>query len=183
MESKGVKGPYLGHPLNQVWDTHYKSSLQGAIAWVSLIVFGCPRFRAPLDGCPLLSWEASLRCRGKRSAKKLILLCAVSRFGDMSRKESVFRELERRFSFLQNAGVQRIAVFGSVVREEDTEESDVDLLVEFAPGMERFRNLNAVCDILDEVFGDRYDLVTSGGLSPYLGPKILEEAEYVEAAS
>jgi len=101
----------------------------------------------------------------------------------MSRKESVFRELEGRLPALQNAGVKRVAVFGSVAQEEDTEESDVDILVEFAPGMERFRYLNAVCDILDEAFGDRYDLVTSGGLSPYIGPKILEEAEYVEAAS
>lgn len=101
----------------------------------------------------------------------------------MSRKEAVFRELSNRILLFQNFGVERIAVFGSVVRGEESGDSDVDILVEFAPGHENFRNLNAICDILDDLFGERYDLVTTGGLSPYIGPRILEEAEYVEAAS
>ena len=84
---------------------------------------------------------------------------------------------------LQVVGVKRIGVFGSVARGDDEDESDVDILVELAPEMKRFRYFNAVCDILDEVLGESYDLVTVEGLSPYLGPKILEETEYVEAAS
>lgn len=101
----------------------------------------------------------------------------------MSRKETVLRQLSNNLEKLQVVGVQKIGIFGSVARGEDRGDSDVDILVEFAPEMDRFRNLNAVCDILDEILGERYDLVTVGGLSPYLGPKILKEAEYVEVAS
>jgi hypothetical protein len=101
----------------------------------------------------------------------------------MSRKEVVLHQLAVNYPRLQGAGVKRIGIFGSVARGEDWEGSDVDILVELAPKMKRFRNFNAVCDILDEVFGEGYDLVTVEGLSPYLGPKILKETEYVEAAS
>ena len=101
----------------------------------------------------------------------------------MNRKESVLHQLEVNLPRLQSVGVKRIGVFGSVARGDDGEGSDVDILVELAPEMKRFRNFNAVCDILDEVLGESYDLVTVEGLSPYLGPKILEETEYVEAAS
>jgi predicted nucleotidyltransferase len=101
----------------------------------------------------------------------------------MSRKESVLQQLAANLSRLQDVGVKRIGVFGSVARGDEGDESDIDVLVELAPEMKRFRNFNAVCDILDEVLGEGYDLVTVEGLSPYSGPKILEETEYVEAAS
>jgi predicted nucleotidyltransferase len=101
----------------------------------------------------------------------------------MSRKESVLQQLAANLSRLQDVGVKRIGVFGSVARGEEGDGSDIDILVELAPEMKRFRNFNAVCDILDEVLGEGYDLVTVEGLSPYSGPKILEETEYVEAAS
>ena len=101
----------------------------------------------------------------------------------MSRKDSVLEVLQSHLEELNHAGVERIAVFGSAARGEDEEGSDVDILVEFGEGKSRSRNFHAVCDILDELIGEPYDLVTVGGLSPYMGPGILEDAVYVEAAS
>lgn len=107
----------------------------------------------------------------------------VTKLKMMNRKESVLGKLSDNFERLQKVGVERIGVFGSVARGDDQIGSDVDIIVEFAPQMNRFKNFNAVCDILDELIGEPYDLVTVGGLSPYLGPKILEETVYVQAAS
>lgn len=101
----------------------------------------------------------------------------------MSRKESVLEKLSENFERLQEVGVERIGVFGSVARGDDQAGSDVDIIAEFAPEKNRFKNFNAVCDLLDDLIGEPYDLVTVGGLSPYLGPEILKETVYVEAAS
>lgn len=92
-------------------------------------------------------------------------------------------KLSDHFARLQEVGVERIGVFGSVARGEDHPGSDVDIMVEFAPQMNRFRNFSAVCDILDDLIGEPYELVTVSGLSPYLGPKILKETVYVKAVS
>lgn len=55
--------------------------------------------------------------------------------------------------------------------------------MKFEEGMGKYRNFNKLCDLLDEKLGSSYDLVTKEGLSPYIGPKILEEVEYVQIAS
>lgn len=101
----------------------------------------------------------------------------------VSRKEAVLEKLSENLERLQEAGVEKIGVFGSVARGEDQAGSDVDIIVEFAPHLNRFKNFNEVCEILDHLVGEPYDLVTVGGLSPYIGPEILKEAVYVDAAS
>jgi predicted nucleotidyltransferase len=101
----------------------------------------------------------------------------------MSRKSAVLSELERKKDILTRIGVSKIGLFGSVVREEDTSESDIDIIVDFLPTARKFRNFNQLCDVLDESFGDHYDLVTVSGLSPHIGDKILKEVVYVQLAS
>ena len=42
----------------------------------------------------------------------------------------------------------------------------------------------AVCDLLDKIFkGYKVEVVTAGGLSPYIGPHILNDVEYVQIAN
>jgi len=101
----------------------------------------------------------------------------------MHRKDSVLEILSNNSHRFQAVGVEKIGVFGSVARSTDSEESDVDIFVAFAPEERRARNFNAGCDLLDELIGEPYDVVTRDGLSPYLGPKILEEAVYAKLAS
>lgn len=96
---------------------------------------------------------------------------------------AVLHELKRNREVLSNIGVSKIGLFGSVVREEDSHGSDIDILVDFEPNAQKFRNFNELCDVLDEAFGDHYDLVTMSGLSPYIGERILKEVEYVPLAS
>ena len=101
----------------------------------------------------------------------------------MSRKSQVLSQLQEKKESLTRIGVSKIGLFGSIVREEDTAESDIDILVDFDPAARKFSNFNQLCDVLDETFGENYDLVTVAGLSPYIGERILKEVEYVPLAS
>jgi len=58
--------------------------------------------------------------------------------------------------------------------------SDIDVLVDFNPDDENFDNLMAVYDIIEELFhGEKIDVVTLNGLSPYIGSSILNEVQYI----
>ena len=80
-------------------------------------------------------------------------------------------------------GVVRLALFGSVLRGEASPESDVDLLVEFAPGEKSFDRFMALGDLLEEQLGRPVELVTPEALSPFIGPRILSEARDVLRAA
>lgn len=80
---------------------------------------------------------------------------------------------------LRSLGVRRIGLFGSVLRAESGPESDVDVLVEFDPARKDFDAFVELACYLETLLGREVELVTTEGLSPYIGPKILEEAEFV----
>ena len=73
-------------------------------------------------------------------------------------------------------GVQRLSLFGSVVRGEARTNSDVDLLVQFYPGTKNYDRFLALSDLLESRLNRTVDLVTVVALSPFLGPHILAEA-------
>ncbi|OHE88741.1 MAG: nucleotidyltransferase [Verrucomicrobia bacterium RIFCSPLOWO2_12_FULL_64_8] len=81
---------------------------------------------------------------------------------------------------LRAAGVQRLGVFGSVARGEARRDSDVDVLVTFAPAQRTFDNFMAVSEALEEALHRPVELVTADSLSPYLAPRILHEVQYVD---
>ncbi|RME72355.1 MAG: nucleotidyltransferase [Verrucomicrobia bacterium] len=81
------------------------------------------------------------------------------------------------------AGVEKLAVFGSVARGEAGDSSDVDILVTFRAGCRTFDNLFAVGDALERAFKRRVDLVTEDALSPYLAPYIRASIKYVDLAA
>jgi uncharacterized protein len=80
-------------------------------------------------------------------------------------------------------GVVRLALFGSVLRDEALPGSDVDLLVEFAPGAKTFDRFMDLADLLEARLGRRVELVTLEALSPFIGPRILAEAKDVLRAA
>lgn len=85
--------------------------------------------------------------------------------------------------FCRRNGIQRLSLFGSVLRDDFTPESDIDVLVEFKP--ERTPGLaffGSIPDDLSEILGRRVDLNTPQFLSPYFRQRILEEAKIVYAA-
>ena len=84
---------------------------------------------------------------------------------------------------LRALGVARLALFGSVVRNAARADSDVDLLVEFVPGGKSFKRFIALADLLEARLGRHVELVTTEALSPFIGPRILAEAQDVVRAA
>ena len=80
-------------------------------------------------------------------------------------------------------GVARLALFGSVLRGETHAQSDVDLLVQFAPGAKSYNRFLALAELLESQLGRPVELVTTEALSPFLGPRILTEAQDVLRAA
>lgn len=74
--------------------------------------------------------------------------------------------------------VRELGIFGSYVRQEQTETSDVDVLVEFSemPGLLKFVNLE---NYLSDSLGVKVDLVHKSGLKPRIGKRILAEVVYL----
>ncbi len=74
--------------------------------------------------------------------------------------------------------VTELGIFGSYVRQEQTETSDVDVLVEFSkiPSLLTFINLE---NYLSDTLGVKVDLVHRAGLKPRIGDRILAEVIYL----
>jgi len=95
---------------------------------------------------------------------------------DKSQLQARLREHSDR---IRSCGVRRLEVFGSFQRGDATPESDVDLLVEFEPGRKTYDRFLDLSFLLEEILGRPVELLTRESLSPYIGPRILEEAEDV----
>jgi uncharacterized protein len=94
-------------------------------------------------------------------------------------KQDLLRMLTDHHPQIKALGVRRLGLFGSFVRDNPHEMSDVDLLVEFEPGQKTFDHFMRLSFLLEDLLQRRIELVTPEGLSPYIGPYILQEVEYV----
>ncbi len=85
--------------------------------------------------------------------------------------------------FCKRHRIRRLALFGSVLRDDFTPDSDVDVLVEFEPGARTGLRFFSMERELSGLLGRRVDLNTPGFLSPYYRDEVLAEAEdfYVAA--
>lgn len=101
----------------------------------------------------------------------------------VSTKEEIIQRLRAAHAKLQALGVTTLGLFGSFAAGSPTADSDVDVLVEFAPGKHTFDNFMDVVFLLEEVLGRHVEVVTREALSPYIGPHILREVEYVTLAA
>jgi len=98
----------------------------------------------------------------------------------MFNKQYIFNQLRQRKPDIEKFGVNRIGLFGSYVRGEQKDNSDIDILIEFDKDKTTFDNFMNLCFYLDDLFtGKKVEVVTTGGLSKYIGPFILKEVEYV----
>lgn len=92
--------------------------------------------------------------------------------------EEVVRE------FCQKHHIRQLALFGSVLRDDFTPDSDVDVLIEFEPGhcvgLITFAGLE---NELSDLIGRPVDLNTPAGLSRYFRDEVLAEAEALYVAA
>lgn len=81
--------------------------------------------------------------------------------------------------FRNDFGITEIGLIGSIARGEAKPASDVDLIVEFAPGTQQlFEKKSRLCAELEAAFGRPVDLVRKRFLKPYYRDHILAEAVY-----
>jgi predicted nucleotidyltransferase len=92
-------------------------------------------------------------------------------------------DAEELAAFCRRAGVLRLSFFGSVLREDFGPESDIDVLVEFAPdsgiGLFEFVDLQHE---LAEILGREVDLHTPASLSHFFREDVVDSAEVAYAA-
>jgi predicted nucleotidyltransferase len=86
----------------------------------------------------------------------------------IDRREEILRLCARH-------GARNVRVFGSFVRGEAGDQSDIDFLVDFEPGRSLLDQAGLVLD-LEELLARKVDVVTEGGLYWLLRRRILKEA-------
>lgn len=83
------------------------------------------------------------------------------------------KELKMRY------GIKNIGIFGSYLKGEANQDSDLDILVEFSPevdiGLLKFVEIE---NNLSDIFGIKVDLVEKPALKPRIGKHILKEVVY-----
>lgn len=85
--------------------------------------------------------------------------------------------LDNRQSIKQ-FGVQKIGFFGSYVRGEQREDSDIDLMVIFDEEHHTYANYFQLYDYVESLLNHKIDLLTPEGISGYILPYIEKEAVY-----
>ena len=73
-------------------------------------------------------------------------------------------------------GAKHVRVFGSVARKEERPDSDVDFLVEFAPGYDLFTQRLPLTERLSELLGRRVELIPEHELNRHIREAVLKEA-------
>ena len=72
-------------------------------------------------------------------------------------------------------GAYNIRIFGSVIRSEETPDSDLDLLVEFEPGRSLIDHIGMMYDLQD-FLNRKVDIVTEKGLNNHIKNQVIQEA-------
>jgi len=95
-------------------------------------------------------------------------------------KKYIFTTVTNHGPDLKNLGVKRIGLFGSASRDEMTDNSDIDFIVEFYEGGKSFDNFMDLSYLLEDILDNQVDLVTPEALSDNLRNRILPEVQYIE---
>lgn len=86
--------------------------------------------------------------------------------------------------FCRQHDVVRLALFGSILRDDFRAGSDVDVLVEFRAGvLVGYLRLAEVEAALSELLGQRVDLNVSESLSPCFRDEVMQEARTLYVAA
>jgi len=106
--------------------------------------------------------------------EKMLYICS------MTSKNNILSTIRTHKPQLLTFGINKIGLFGSYVRNEQKPTSDIDILVDFEPEKATLHNLTSLYDYLNTLFaGEKVEVVTVDGLSPYIGRYILNEVSYV----
>ncbi len=99
----------------------------------------------------------------------------------MLTKEHILKTLENNREQIKKFGISQVGLFGSYVRDEQTAESDIDILIDYQKGQMDFFKLIKFDSYLQHIFKNKkIDVVTKNGLSEFIGSYILNEVTYAK---
>jgi len=86
--------------------------------------------------------------------------------------------INKNSDILRKYGVKKLELFGSYVKGEQKNDSDIDFLVEFEkPDFDSFMDL---AFFLEDLFERKVELITKGSLSPHIEPYVEKELVWSE---
>jgi predicted nucleotidyltransferase len=94
-------------------------------------------------------------------------------------KHHIIKSIQSNAEDLQKLGAERLGLFGSFVRGEQNDESDIDILVEFKPGLKTYRNYLNLADYLEAKLGRKVDLLTWEGMASFVKREVLKKIEFI----
>jgi len=96
-------------------------------------------------------------------------------------KTEIFRILKENEKDIKKFGIIRIGLFGSYVRNQQSETSDIDFAVEFIREKKTYKNYIKLIHYLEDLFDSDIDLVTLKSLpkNRNFTENVLKETEYV----
>ncbi|MDI6731892.1 MAG: nucleotidyltransferase family protein [Candidatus Margulisbacteria bacterium] len=93
-------------------------------------------------------------------------------------KKKIKDLIHQHREILSKNKVGSVYLFGSYVRNEQREDSDIDLLVEFKENS--YKNFINLIFSLESLFNKEVTVVTPNSISPYIKPYVMKEAEKIE---
>jgi len=97
----------------------------------------------------------------------------------MLTKNDIKKKIQRNSDILKNYHINRIGIFGSYVKGTPSENSDIDLLVDFSETITLLQYAH-LTDSMRNILNSRVDIVTLNGVKPYLKDSIMNEVEWIE---
>ena len=119
----------------------------------------------------------SRKSHTRQSIMKIEPMNKTLELGDKKVDSASLAEVCRRY------GVKELSLFGSAVRGEMRPESDLDIIVEFEPGVRvGLIKFESLIEELEALAGRRIDLVTKRGLKPWVRPEVFKDARIIYKA-
>jgi len=92
--------------------------------------------------------------------------------------KEIVNVINKNSDILKKYGVKKLELFGSYVKGEQKNDSDIDFLVEF--NRSNFDNFMDLVFFLEDLFGKKVELITKGSMSPYIEPYVEKELIWSE---
>lgn len=93
-------------------------------------------------------------------------------------KEQVFALIQSHKAAIRQFGAARLGLFGSFVRNQQREDSDIDFVVEFLEGRKKYKNYVHLAYYLEKLLNRYVQLVTWEAMAPFVKKEVENEIEY-----
>jgi len=97
----------------------------------------------------------------------------------MNKEQALQILRQNRVILTEIYGVRKIGLFGSIVKDALTPESDIDIVVEIEKDKKKLHNFLSLRRYLEEQLGRPVDLGIEGALKPVIRDAVLKEIAYV----